>query len=106
MLDVERYNLRFYQTVLIINSILISRQVLAALRSSLDKRRWRLITELLEIYPISAGEKCLLINEVKLPNSDSFFGYEEEEIAAALGSVCHIIFMVSKYLDVRILTIC
>lgn len=41
------------------------------------------------------------MNLAKLPNADSFFGYEEEEIATALGSVCHVLFLVSKYLDVR-----
>jgi len=49
----------------------------------------------------AAGERCLSVNLAKLPNADSFFGYEEEEIATALGSVCHVLFLVSKYLDVR-----
>lgn len=57
---------------------------------------------LINIDFAAAGERCLGINEIKLPNADSYFGYEEEEIAAALGSVCHVLFMVSKYLDVRI----
>jgi hypothetical protein len=44
----------------------------------------------------------LSVNNAKLPNADSFFGYEEEEIATALGSVCHVLFIASKYLDVRL----
>lgn len=83
----------------------VDRQLLSALRAALDKRRWRLISEIVEIYPIqpvssAAGERCLSVNLAKLPNADSFFGYEEEEIATALGSVCHVLFLVSKYLDV------
>jgi len=83
----------------------VDRQLLSALRAALEKRRWRLISELVEIYPIqpvsgAAGERCLSVNNAKLPNADSFFGYEEEEIATALGSVCHVLFIASKYLDV------
>jgi len=37
---------------------------------------------------------------MKLPNSE-FVGCEEEEVATALGSVCHVVQLISKYLGVR-----
>jgi len=41
---------------------------------------------------------------MKLPNSE-FVGCEEEEVATALGSVCHVVQLISKYLGVCFLFI-
>jgi ankyrin repeat protein len=79
------------------------RALLIAILRSLDRRRWKLIGELNEIYPVHnapTDNHCLCICGIRLPNSDSFLGCDEEEVATALGSVCHIILLISKYLEV------
>jgi len=40
------------------------------------------------------------ITGISLPNSDKFSGSDEEQIAIGLGHVCHLVFMLAKYLDV------
>lgn len=64
-------------------------------------KKWELISQLRLIFPINSSpdQKCLLISGFRLPNSD-FNGCDEEQIATALGFVCHVLFMVSKYLEV------
>jgi len=68
------------------------------------QRRWYLISSLNQIYKISPiqGQLHSMINSVPLPNSE-FVGFDEEQIAVSLGFVAHAVFMVSKYLDVRLL---
>jgi len=61
----------------------------------------RLIQELGAIYKIVEVEKNVFaINGFVLPDSDSFNGHDDEKLAIALGYVCHIIFLLAKYLEV------
>ncbi|EGC28780.1 hypothetical protein DICPUDRAFT_159732 [Dictyostelium purpureum] len=69
------------------------------LKVSWEKKKWNLITQIRSIYPIGQGNKLLTINGLPLPNSD-YNGYDEEQIATALGYVCHILHLASKYLNV------
>lgn len=63
-------------------------------------RRRTLISQLRSIYPIAPlGDKTLSIAGFSLPNSD-FTGCDEENVATALGYVCHALFMISKWLQV------
>jgi len=57
------------------------------------------IKQIRKIYVIQETNKQLTISNIQLPNSD-FIGYDEEEISMGLGHVCHIVFLVSKILDI------
>ena len=46
----------------------------------------------------SSDGKSLSIQGLRLPNSD-FTGCDEEQIATALGMVCHMLFIVAKFLN-------
>jgi len=60
-----------------------------------------LIHQLRMIFTITPVRGDLMaICGFPLPNSDSFTGCDEELIAVALGHVCHLLFMLAKYLDV------
>ncbi|KAM9958693.1 hypothetical protein ACTFIW_012282 [Dictyostelium discoideum] len=74
-------------------------QLLRNLKVSWEKKKWNLITQIRSIYPIGQGNKMLTINSLPLPNSD-YNGFDEEQIATALGYVCHILHLASKYLDI------
>ncbi|KAL6054767.1 RING-type E3 ubiquitin transferase [Balamuthia mandrillaris] len=81
----------------------LDKALLQALLVSLEKRRWKLITQLTDIYVIEVSatdsKNCLKINSIALPNSD-FTGCDEEEVATALGCACHVTWLISKYLEV------
>jgi hypothetical protein len=63
--------------------------------------QWTLSARLLRVFIVttSSDGATLCINALRLPNSD-FNGADEESIAAALGSVCHCVSLLSRYLDV------
>jgi len=63
--------------------------------------KWKLVGQLRSIFPIGQAPegKSLTINGFALPNSD-FAGCDEEQIAVALGFVTHVVFMLSKYLEI------
>lgn len=42
----------------------------------------------------------VFINGLRLPSSGDYGGCDEEQIATALGYVCHIVFMISKWLNI------
>ena len=57
------------------------------------------------IYPIKISEdkdgaRVFTIKGIPLPEKE-LVTYEEEQVATALGYVCHFVFMLSKYLEVR-----
>lgn len=66
------------------------------------KRKWDLINQISDIYPISSSQdqKCLTIYGVRFPSNANFTGYQEENIATALGIVSHIVKTISEYLDI------
>eukprot|EP00051_Salpingoeca_urceolata_P010309 m.125748 g.125748 ORF g.125748 m.125748 type:complete len:522 (+) comp16660_c1_seq1:526-2091(+) len=58
------------------------------------------ILQLHSIYPIKQlSPSVCSVCDIKLPNSD-YSGCDEAEVAAALGHVSHLVFMIAKYLDV------
>lgn len=59
------------------------------------------MAELRQVYRIEVldGSK-MAINGIVLPNSQ-YTGCDEEQIATALGYVCHLVHLLSQYLDVR-----
>jgi len=85
------------------NKITLSedRNVLQKSENDILSHRWNLITQLKIIFPISQSTdgKSFSINGFRLPNSD-FTGCDEEQIATALGFICHVVYMVAKYLEV------
>jgi len=70
-------------------------------QSKIKHQRWNLISRLSTIYSIQPTNdgNGYTVNGFRLPNSD-FTGCDEEQIATALGFVCHVAFMISKYLEV------
>jgi hypothetical protein len=66
----------------------------------------QLIAELEKVFPItrrpirnSKSEFEWLISGFVLPHSN-FEGFDEEQTATALGLVCHLVFILAKYLDI------
>jgi len=67
-----------------------------------NARRWQLIRELKGIYVIEHPKKTVYtINGISLPHSE-FTGYDEDQIATALGYVCHLLFMSARYLQLPV----
>jgi hypothetical protein len=63
----------------------------------------RLLRELQTIYPITLdSQKGYLIRDLRLPVDIYTTMVPEEEISAALGFACHLLFMFSKYLSVNL----
>ncbi|EGG16123.1 hypothetical protein DFA_09795 [Cavenderia fasciculata] len=92
--------LQSYQMLEEMNQMLeMEKLLLNNIRSSLEKKKWYLLSQIRSIYPIQQGNKVLNINGLPLPNSD-FNGFDEENISTALGYVCHILHLASRYLDI------
>ncbi|XP_052785255.1 UV radiation resistance-associated protein-like [Mya arenaria] len=64
-------------------------------------RRKQLVTELTTyIYPITErGNEKLCVCGVYLPNSEEFQGYDETAVSVGLGYTCHLVIMMSLFLD-------
>lgn len=63
----------------------------------------KLVRELRTIYPITLdSQKGYLIRDLRLPVDIYTTTVPEEEISAALGFCCHLLFMMSKYLSVQL----
>jgi hypothetical protein len=62
----------------------------------------KLLRELQTVYPITMGDlrKGYLIRNLRLPVDIYTTTVPEEEISAALGFCCHLVFMISKYLSI------
>jgi hypothetical protein len=79
---------------------LLSRDYLRKTLVAGEMLRWRLVDQLKTVYPIrpsaTPGDGCFTIASIPLPNSD-FTGCDEEEIAAALGNVAHVLTLVSRW---------
>ena len=79
-------------------------------------RRRVLMHNLASIYPISPPRgpvksaqtihplMCYTIRELRLPNNfnNILSSFDEEQVSTALGYVCHLLILVSKYLEVRL----
>lgn len=63
----------------------------------------KLLRELHTVYPIHLdSKKGYLIRNLRLPVDTYTTGVSEEEISAALGFCCHLVFMISKYLGISL----
>ena len=59
-----------------------------------------LIAELLLVYPIEyVGMGEYSIRGMKVYNYD-LYQHDEEQVSTAFGFICHLLFMLSKYLQV------
>lgn len=66
-----------------------------------EAQQMKLLRELQMVYPICLDpKKGFLIRDLRLPVDIYTTTVPEEEISAALGFCCHLIFMTSKYLTV------
>lgn len=76
------------------------RKMLWQAQNMVTVRQTRIILELSQIFPLVRSENGLYsICNLDLPNTD-FSGFDEEQVATALGYVAHLTFMMSKYLEV------
>jgi hypothetical protein len=85
----------------VIDLLLLLRETYECCKFKIERQIWSLISQLKIIYSIqpTSDNRGFTINGFRLPNSD-FTGCDEEHIATSLGFVCHLIFMISKYLEV------
>ena len=67
----------------------------------LESRQMKLLGELQGIYPIERLENQeYAIRGLELPTDIANTSRDDEHISSALGYVCHLVFMLSKYLQV------
>lgn len=68
-----------------------------------EAQQMKLLRELNMVYPITLDpKKGYLIRDLRLPVDIYTTTVPEEEISAALGFCCHLVFMTSKYLTVSL----
>lgn len=70
----------------------------------LEARRVKLLLDLRTIYPITflRGEDRYSIRDLCIPMDIHSGAVTEEELSAALGFLCHLVSMVSKYMSVQL----
>ena len=70
----------------------------------LEAHRMKLLRDLRRIYPISVvpGEDKYSIRGLRVPADIHAGGVGEDELSAALGFLCHLISLVSKYMGVQL----
>ena len=68
-----------------------------------EAQQMKLLRELQLVYPITLDpKKGYLIRDLRLPVDIYTTTVPEEEISAALGFCCHLVFMTSKYLTISL----
>jgi len=76
-------------------------ELLIRAKQHLSFRRRQLFEEMAGIFPIvQVKEDVYSINNVILPNSDSFSGCDDSQLSVALGHVCHLVQMISIVMQV------
>ena len=70
----------------------------------LEARRIKILRDLRHIYPISIaqGEERYSIRDLRIPADMHAGGVTEDELSAALGFLCHLISLMSKYMGVQL----
>lgn len=70
----------------------------------LEARRIKLLHDLHNIYPISflQGDDRYSIRDLRIPLDIHSGAVAEEELSAALGFLCHLVSMMSKYMSVQL----
>jgi hypothetical protein len=89
------------QSVLLQKEIASHTSKLQKEQFSREAQRINLFRHLQRIYPISIDpQKGFLIRDLRLPVDIKTTAVTDEELSAALGFACHLIFIMSKYLSV------
>jgi hypothetical protein len=70
---------------------------------ALETQRIRLFRELRLVYPIAfeTNEQRYKIRGLEIPTDPFSGGVVEDELCASLGYLCHLLFMMGKYLSVQ-----
>ncbi|KAK3776834.1 hypothetical protein RRG08_024610 [Elysia crispata] len=78
-----------------------SKEMLVKENAQVLFRRKQIISEMVNlIYPITEDQKeNFYICKVKLPNAENYQGQDETRLAVALGFTCHLVQMVSHFMD-------
>jgi hypothetical protein len=94
--SLEREAVEVEEEVMNADEVLLQKEFLVAVRQR------KLVGELQRIYPIErrSGEQEYRIRGLELPADVVNTTRDDELVASALGYVCHVIMMLSKYLEV------
>ncbi|RUS89951.1 hypothetical protein EGW08_002303 [Elysia chlorotica] len=78
-----------------------SKEMLVKENAQVLFRRKQIISEMVNlIYPITEDQKeNFYICKVKLPNAENYQGQDETRLSVALGFTCHLVQMVSHFMD-------
>lgn len=78
------------------------KQDLKLIKSQTMSRSKNMLLELCDIYPIIEfpDRKGYSICDIHLPNKDNFEGHDETMISVAFGYVCHLLLLISEFLDI------
>ncbi|KND00727.1 uncharacterized protein SPPG_03843 [Spizellomyces punctatus DAOM BR117] len=81
----------------------VRRDEIYRIRRKVRRRQKDLIVDAANIFPIARdtalNSAFYTIRGIPLPHSE-YTGHDDEKIAAALGFVCHLLYMIAYYLDV------
>lgn len=69
----------------------------------IEAKQIKLLYELAEIFPIEVRKNECLIRDIEIPNDLNAPAKDDEAVASGLGYVVHLLLLVSKYLEVRVL---
>lgn len=107
MLDERQVRQKSSLEILLINK----RESLETLCEKLDHiksqtliRRKNMLQDLCEIYPIIEfpDRKGYSICDIHLPNINNFEGHDETMVSVAIGYVCHLLLLLSEFLDITL----
>jgi Vacuolar sorting 38 and autophagy-related subunit 14 len=92
---------QFVRTQIVDRQVASSRKLHSLVTKRLEARRRKLMHHLLTIYPISQPQpdsKLFTIRGTRVVNSSS--SQNDEQTSTALGYVCHLVGLLSKYLNI------
>eukprot|EP00123_Amoebidium_parasiticum_P001226 comp12268_c0_seq1/m.7090 comp12268_c0_seq1/g.7090 ORF comp12268_c0_seq1/g.7090 comp12268_c0_seq1/m.7090 type:complete len:477 (-) comp12268_c0_seq1:551-1981(-) len=98
--SLAKYEANRHQMVTCINSLADLRMARKNTSALLMLRRQQLVSQLNLIFPMQrVPSGAYKILDVRLPSANDYTGCDEEELSTALGYVAHLVFMVSRYLQ-------